>query len=54
MAEVPSFKAVMERSAPTESEIRQFMADQEAERNREWVAKHRPELNPMTLFGNCK
>ena len=53
MALIPSYPEILNRRL-TDAESRQFMADQEHERQREWIAKYQPEQNPMELFGNCR
>lgn len=51
MSVIPSFDEIVNRP-PTDAQAKQFLAEQQHQRNLEWDKKHGK--NPMELFGNCK
>ena len=46
---IPKFDEIQ---APTDAQAKQFLAEQQHQRNLEWDKKHGK--NPMELFGNCQ
>jgi hypothetical protein len=46
---IPKFDEIQ---APTPAQAKQFMAEQQHQRDVEWDRKHGK--NPMELFGNCQ
>ena len=46
---IPKFEEI---EALTDAQAKQFLAEQQHQRNLEWDKKHGK--NPMELFGNCQ
>lgn len=51
MSVIPSFDEIVNRP-PTDAQAKQFLAEQQHQRDVEWDRKHGK--NPMELFGNCQ
>jgi hypothetical protein len=51
MTEIPSYSEIVNRDI-TDAQAKQFMAEQQHQRDVEWRKKHG--VNLMELFGNCQ